>query len=139
MPLDDLVFEASFAAGPRAAAAARSAVVAAIDGHVDSRLLAAAELVVSELVTNSVEHAGLDAGEALRVAAAVSDSLLRLEVHNRGATGTIALGEPDLERGGGFGLYLVDELTHAWGVSRSDHTVVWAEVICGPPHAATPP
>jgi hypothetical protein len=52
-----------FAAVPEAARAARLAVVDALTGHVDGRVLADAELVVSELVSNSVRHAGLDAGE----------------------------------------------------------------------------
>jgi len=133
------VFDASFGAVPEAAAAARSAVVNALRGRVDDRALTDAALVVSELVTNSVQHAGLDAGDVVRVGAAVDDSLVRLEVHNRDATGTIAVGEPDFERGVGFGLYLVDALAHAWGVSRDDHTIVWVEFLCGLPHAATPP
>jgi anti-sigma regulatory factor (Ser/Thr protein kinase) len=120
-----------FAAVPEAAPAARSAVVDALKGHVDSRVLADAELLVSELVTNSVQHAGLTAGDLVRVAAAVSDGVVRLEVDNPGSTGTIAAREPDL-KGGGFGLVLVEALAHAWGVSRDDHTRVWAELVRSP-------
>jgi anti-sigma regulatory factor (Ser/Thr protein kinase) len=120
-----------FAAGPEAAGAARSAVVHALKGHVDARVLADAELLVSELVTNSVQHAGLAADELVRVGAAVGDGVLRLEVDDSGRTGTIAAREPDLERGG-FGLWLVDALAHAWGVSREGRTRVWAELVCRP-------
>jgi two-component sensor histidine kinase len=85
--------------------------------------------VVSELVTNSIQHAGLGADDVVRVGASVGDSVLRLAVGNRGCAGTIAMAKPDLDRGAGFGLYLVDALVHTWGVSRDADTVVWAEFV----------
>ena len=94
-------------------------------------MLADAELLVSELVTNSVQHAGLTADDFLRVGAAVGDGVLRLEVDNPGSIGSIAARERDVE-GGGFGLVLVEALAHAWGVSRDDHTCVWAELVWSP-------
>jgi serine/threonine-protein kinase RsbW len=116
---------------PDAARAARLAVVDALTGHVDGRVLADAELVASELVSNSVRHAGLDAGELVRVGLGVSDGVVRLEVENPGTTGTIAARDlhPD---GGGFGLRLVEALSHAWGVSREGRTRVWVELLCWP-------
>jgi serine/threonine-protein kinase RsbW len=116
---------------PRPATAARSAVAHALTGRVDGRVLADAELVVSELVTNSVQHARLSADDFVRVGAAVSDGVPRLEVDNPGATGTIAARDPDAERGG-FGLRIVEALADAWGVSRKGHTRVWAELACRP-------
>jgi serine/threonine-protein kinase RsbW len=101
----------------------------ALTGQVDGRLLADVELVVSELVTNCIQHAGLDADDVVRVGASVGDSVLRLAVGNRGCAGTIAMAKPDLDRGAGFGLYLVDALAHTWGVSRDADTVVWAEFV----------
>ena len=120
------------AAVSEAAPGARSAVVDALTGRVDGRVLADAELLVSELATNSVQHAGLAAGELVRVGAAVSDGVVRLEVDDPGSTGAIAAREPDVERGGGFGLWLVDALAHAWGVSRESRTRVWVELVCRP-------
>jgi anti-sigma regulatory factor (Ser/Thr protein kinase) len=119
------------AAVPEAARAARSAVVDALTGHVDDRVLGDAELLVSELVSNSVRHAGLGAGELVRVGLAVSDGVVRLEVENPGSTGTIAAHEPDPD-GGGFGLLIVEALAHAWGISRDGHTRVWVELLCWP-------
>jgi anti-sigma regulatory factor (Ser/Thr protein kinase) len=116
---------------PAAPTMARSAVVHALTGQVDDRVLADAELVVSELVTNSVQHARLSADEFLRVGAAVSDGVLRLEVHNPGATGTIAACPPDSQLRG-VGLRIVDILADAWGVSREGHTRVWVEFACWP-------
>jgi serine/threonine-protein kinase RsbW len=94
-------------------------------------VLTDAELLVSELVSNSVQHAGLVAGKLVRVGAAVSDGVVRLDVANAGSTGTIVAREPDLDRGG-FGRCLVEALAHAWGVSRDGHTRVWVELVCWP-------
>jgi len=116
---------------PAAATAARSVVVRALTGRVDGHVLADAELVVSELVTNSVQHAGLSADDFVRVGAAVSDGVLRLEVDNPGATGTIARRDPDSEHSG-FGLRIVEALADVWGVSRKGHTRVWVELACWP-------
>jgi len=116
---------------PAAATAARSVVVHALAGRVDGRVLAAAELLVSELVTNSVQHAGLSADDSVRVGAAISDGVLRLEVDSPGAAGTIAAPDPDSERSG-FGLRIVEALAGAWGVSRKAHTRVWVDLACSP-------
>ena len=130
-PAADVCLACVLASVPTAATVARSAVVHALTGRVDGRVLADAELVVSELVTNSVEHAGLSADDFVRVGAAVSDGVLRLEIDNPGAAGTIAARDPDSERDG-FGLRIVETLADAWGVSRKGHTRVWVELPCWP-------
>jgi serine/threonine-protein kinase RsbW len=124
--------DVSLAAVPDAARAARSAVSDAFTGQVDDGVLEDAQLVVVELVTNSVRHAGLTADDIVRVGGEVNDGVLRLEVDNPGCAGTIALQSPDMLRGGGFGLLIVDTIAHAWGVSRGGDTRVWAELICWP-------
>ena len=130
-PAADVCLACVLACVPAAATVARSAVAHALTGRVDGRVLADAELVVSELVTNSVEHAGLSADDFVRVGAAVSDGVLRLEIDNPGAAGTIAARDPDSERSG-FGLRIVETLADAWGVSRKGHTRVWVELACWP-------
>jgi anti-sigma regulatory factor (Ser/Thr protein kinase) len=136
-PAVDVSLACVLACVPLAAPAARSVVVQALTGRVDGRVLADAELVVSELVTNTVQHAGLSADEFVRVGAAVSEGVLRLEIDNPGATGTIAPRHPDSERSG-FGLRIVEALADAWGVSRKGHTRVWVELACWPAtHALT--
>jgi len=126
-----------FAAVPEAARAARVAVVDALSGQVDGRVLADVQLLVSELVSNSVRHAGLNAGESVRVGLAVSDGVVRLEVENPGNTGIIAARDPHPD-GGGFGLRIVEALAHTWGVSRDGHTRVWVEIIRWPATGALP-
>jgi anti-sigma regulatory factor (Ser/Thr protein kinase) len=123
------------AAVPEAASAARSAVADALTGHVERRVLADAELLVSELVTNSIQNAGPAADELVRGGAAVTHGVVRLVVEDPGSTGTIAARDPGAE-GSGFGLHLVDALAHAWGVSRDGATRVWVELVSWPPPRA---
>ena len=130
-PAVDVCLACVLACVPAAPTAARSAVVHALTGRVDGRVLADAELLVSELVTNSVQHAGLSADDFVRVGAAVSDGVLRLEVDNPGAAGTVPPPDPDPERSG-FGLRIVEALADAWGVSRKAHTRVWVDLACSP-------
>jgi anti-sigma regulatory factor (Ser/Thr protein kinase) len=131
-PAADVCLACVLACSPAAATVARSVVVNALTGRVDSRVLADAEVVVSELVTNSVQRAGLSADESVRIGVAVTDRVVRLEVDNPGATGTIVARDPDSGRSG-FGLRIVETLADAWGVSRKGHTRVWVELACWPP------
>jgi anti-sigma regulatory factor (Ser/Thr protein kinase) len=130
-PPPDVCLACVLACVPAAPSVARSTVAHALAGRVDGHVLADAELVVSELVTNSVQHTGLGADDFVRIGAAVTDGVLRLEVDNPGAAGTVAARDPDTERSG-FGLRIVDTLADAWGVSRLGHTRVWAELACRP-------
>jgi anti-sigma regulatory factor (Ser/Thr protein kinase) len=82
-----------------------------------------AELVVSELVTNALEHGQ---GEVeLRVSLA-GDGALRLAVTS-GGEGTPTLLERDPGRIGGVGLHIVDDLADEWGCSPfPGGSTVWA-------------
>jgi hypothetical protein len=53
---------------------------------------------------------------------------VRLEVEDDGRTGSIARRVPDLQKGGGFGLNVVERLSARWGVDRDAGTRVWAEI-----------
>ena len=75
--------------------------------------------------------AGLSADDFVRIGAGVTEGVLRLEVDNPGATGTVAPRGPGTQRSG-FGLRIVDALADAWGVSRNGDTRVWVELACWP-------
>jgi two-component sensor histidine kinase len=120
-------------AAPSAAGAARRAV--ARRGLVGADREAILLLLVSELVSNSIRHAGLGAGERIRLRASrMDDTCAYVEVCDAGRSGrTPAVrtrGAGPLEPGG-LGLVLVDEMADRWGVHcHEDGTCVWFEMAC---------
>jgi len=78
-------------------------------------------LIVSELVTNAIVHAG----SAATVVASQSDGAIRVEVHDHGTDAPMVR---DRDRGpGGLGLRLVASLADAWGWEPNDDgKLVWA-------------
>lgn len=84
-----------------------------------------AEMIVTELVTNAVRHGP---GGPVEIAIEAGGSGVRAEVADPGPG--IHHHEPDPRRTteeGGRGLFLVDALSDAWGLS-DDHSRVWFEV-----------
>jgi anti-sigma regulatory factor (Ser/Thr protein kinase) len=88
------------------------------------------ELVVGELVANSIDHGGVLAGEPIEVGVALQGEVVRVEVTDRGFKGfRPALLRPPSSGTSGRGLVIVDSLAERWGVRRSGRaTVVWAEL-----------
>jgi anti-sigma regulatory factor (Ser/Thr protein kinase) len=122
----------SVAPDPAASGVVRAAVADWAAGNVSRQVIEDVQLLVSELVTNSMRHAGLGAGDVVRVAASLHNGSLRLEVENPGVAGDVATRAPGLDGGGGFGLQLVAALAERWGVVRDSHTCVWAEIASHP-------
>jgi anti-sigma regulatory factor (Ser/Thr protein kinase) len=118
-----------------APAAARLAVERYLCGRVADRVLNVAQLLASELVTNSVRHSGLPDSEYVVVRVHVWRGLCRLEVEDPGGDGVIALRSADQRNGGGMGLNLVELLSDRWGVIRAAHgpTRVWVQLTCRAP------
>jgi anti-sigma regulatory factor (Ser/Thr protein kinase) len=121
--------EIALPTGSGAPGAARMVVAHCLAGLVATRILRDAELLVSELVTNSLEHGELGAGDTLLVRVYLAASTLRLEIENPGTAGVVASRPLARKpRRGGFGLELVDLLAARWGVSRGQATNVWFEM-----------
>jgi anti-sigma regulatory factor (Ser/Thr protein kinase) len=123
-------FQLTVPAGPAAPATARRALTRWLSLRTTNGLLADAPLVVSELVTNSLRHAGLQDTAAVRVSAALESGVLRIEVEDGGTSGAVVRREPNRDRGGGFGLNIIDALALCWGVKRAGGTLVWVELAC---------
>jgi anti-sigma regulatory factor (Ser/Thr protein kinase) len=84
-------------------------------------IVEAAELMVSELATNSVRHAH----SAFELAILLSRSEIRVEVSDHGPGQPVPRSPTPLEQSG-RGLQIVIELSDAWGISPSpDGKVVW--------------
>jgi anti-sigma regulatory factor (Ser/Thr protein kinase) len=101
--------------GPDAPARARHAVRALCTAC----SCTAAELVVSELVTNAVRHSPTQPGEAIELETTLEDDLLRIAVTDRGE-GFTHDGSPPLasQRVGGWGLHMVREISRRWWVEH---------------------
>lgn len=98
--------------------------------HVEA-LEATASLLLSELITNAVLHAGTD----IEVSITLGDGALGLEVAD-GSTRRPRLRRYDLDATTGRGLALVAAMSSAWGVTPTlDGKVVWCELVY---HSSTP-
>ena len=111
---------------PRAPEAARAWLRAI---PMPSELRDDALLILSELVTNSVRHAGLAPHERITVACERWEDMVRLEVHDPGpGIPRRSVGPRDPGRPGGRGLDLVEQLSARWGAERGVGSRVWAEI-----------
>jgi anti-sigma regulatory factor (Ser/Thr protein kinase) len=85
-------------------------------------------LLVSELVTNSIQHSGLSPHDRVRIRADWSGTRLRVDVYDRasaipqGVAGSI---RPPPGAESGWGLYLVDRVASRWGTVPGRH---WFEL-----------
>lgn len=113
--------------GRRAAGVARRSVLsiqAGLPGAIRHRLA----LLLSELVTNAIQHGGAGADETIQVRLASSPERVRVEVFDPGSNG----GPPRdrVEDVGGYGLLLVDRLADGWGRQENDTggSLAWFEL-----------
>lgn len=112
---------------PESATRARKAL-ATLQEDLDPEVYSDLELVLTELVTNSVRHGGSRSEGSIRVRAALSDDRLRIEVTDPGPGFEPGEPHPAADGSGGWGLYLADLLTDRWGVERGGaRTNVWVE------------
>jgi anti-sigma regulatory factor (Ser/Thr protein kinase) len=86
-------------------------------------------LALTEVVTNSVKHARLRPSQLIDVEFALLSSLLRIEVTDDGVGFHQPAPHPDRGSagGGGWGMWLIDQLADRWGVDFSHSTLVWLE------------
>jgi anti-sigma regulatory factor (Ser/Thr protein kinase) len=120
-------------ATPVAASVARHAV-AGIRPYLNPAVADNAELLVSELVTNSVRHAGLPEEASIEFSVRASSEVLMVEVAD-GGLGFDSNGAPrprvvsGVAEPSGWGLFLVDRISDRWGAVQMDgETRVWFEL-----------
>ena len=124
-------FELRLALDGHAPGAARSLVRDCLRARVKACTLDDAQLLVSELVTNSVCYGGTTAADGVVVRVDLTPGMVRLEVEDAGSGGDFGPRTPDPETGGGFGLSFVQSLSERWGVERiaAGGTRVWAQLV----------
>jgi anti-sigma regulatory factor (Ser/Thr protein kinase) len=132
MPAAGPEIELTVAADRAAAGEARHAVARC--GLVGAEQEPTLLLLVSELVSNSVRHAGMDEHEEIRLRARRDRVCAYVEVCDAGRSGHLPekrAQQADPLEPGGLGLVLVDEMADRWGVHRhDDETCVWFELAC---------
>jgi anti-sigma regulatory factor (Ser/Thr protein kinase) len=113
--------------------------------YLDPAVAENAELLVSELVTNSLRHAGLPEDATIEFSVRASQEVLMVEVADggRGFDHTLT----PVPRAGagaapasGWGLFLVDRIADRWGAVQMDgETRVWFELRPGAQSTAPNP
>jgi len=110
----------------RAAGAARRSL-RALEDYVPDNAIDDMNLLVSELVSNSVKHASLSPGEEIHVDAEPTGGAIRVAVTNPGrAELTNKVGHRAAESG--WGLLILTQIASRWGVSTEGSTSVWFEI-----------
>ena len=119
-------FEFALPPGPAAVPEARRALGAV--GHlVEPERFADLRLLVSELVTNSLRHAGF-ADPGTRLELRVDPDMIRVRVSDRGSGFVPQVRIPHVGQRWGWGLLLVDRLADRWGTHPGDPSSVWFEM-----------
>lgn len=119
-----------------AASVARHAV-AGLAPFLQPGVIDNAVLLVSELVTNSVRHAGLPTEACIEFSVRASTEVLMVEVADCGQgfdhTGPIRpRAAAGMDAASGWGLFLVDQIADRWGAVQVDgETRVWFELSPG--------
>jgi anti-sigma regulatory factor (Ser/Thr protein kinase) len=88
-------------------------------------------LLASELMTNCIRHAGLSAGDLVRLHITTRAGRIRISLHDKGRgflPPASVVQAPSLA-GGGRGLLIVSELADDWGVEHAGGgCTVWCEL-----------
>ena len=92
----------------------------------DRGVLSDAQLLVSELVTNSIKHSGCD--DPIRLRVWTRSSGLKVEVADGGYGFDAGSVGPREDAEGGRGLMILEALADRWGVCRDAGTRVWFEL-----------
>lgn len=95
-------------------------------------------VLLSELVTNAVRHAGAGEEETIVVHVAVAPTVLRVEVCDQGPGFQPPIVPRSRPHGGGNGLVLLARMSNDWGVATDDGNCVWFERAVAPPLERAP-
>ena len=118
-------FRLQLSGGALAAGRARREL-SRLRADLDPPLLESVRLLVTELLTNSVRHAGAD---SMELAVKVGSESVRVEIANSGSRFEPVQRDGEVDSDAGWGLFLVDRLSDAWGVvEETGRQRVWFEV-----------
>lgn len=125
------LLEMSLTPRPRAPAEARKGLLTIVEKLPPDRFNDV-RLLVSELVTNSVRHSGLNGGEGRQTIGfrvRQRGQSLRFEVSDPGKGPDRKVRASTEDQVSGWGLQIVDRLSERWGVVRATSgSTVWFEI-----------
>jgi anti-sigma regulatory factor (Ser/Thr protein kinase) len=99
-----------------------------LDGQIPPALQDDVRLLVSELVANSVLHAGVGPDDSLTLVLSVSEERLRIEVHEPDHDFRPSFPAQRESSGSGNGLLIVERVADRWGITREATTCIWFEI-----------
>ena len=114
-------------AEPRAPALARRALDP-LAPDIGEDALDRLQLLVTELVTNSLRHGSLRDEDLILLDVYLNGETVYTEVHDDGVGFTPAAPNLDPVRASGWGLWLLDHLTTRWGIENQAGTTAWFEM-----------
>jgi anti-sigma regulatory factor (Ser/Thr protein kinase) len=122
----------------RGAPAAARRALERLSAWVPDDALNAARLAITEVVTNSVQHAGARAGDVVKLTLSLTGDVLMVSVIDSGPgfRPPAGLTSPDADATSGRGLPILDRLAERWGVEpeigRVWFEIALSKVISGP-------
>jgi anti-sigma regulatory factor (Ser/Thr protein kinase) len=87
-----------------------------------------ARLLVSELVTNSLQHSGISEGGVVQLRIRLLAHSLRVEVADAGKGFEPRVRIPGQSQAHGRGMFVVDRVADRWGTVPNGGILVWAEL-----------
>jgi anti-sigma regulatory factor (Ser/Thr protein kinase) len=127
---DAKIVSFSVPGGKRAAGVARRSVLSSKAG-LPTTIRYRLALLLSELVTNAIQHGGAGPHETIQVRLSSTPQRVRVEVHDPGTTAPRPRNRREEETG--YGLLLVDRLADGWGREEAGGggSVAWFELDLG--------
>ena len=97
-------------------------------GHLGKDIESTGSLLVSEMVTNAVQHGPAETSSTIALHCALVGERLQVEIGDDG-TGFVPPERTERQdAGSGWGLHLIDSLATTWGVDSGRPTRVWFEL-----------
>ena len=126
------------AGGDKAAGHARRVLAERLSAAIPATVLGDLQLLVTEIVANSVRHGGVGEDGEIDLRVDVRDNRVRVEMRDTGVQADPKLRAPDLGGGGGFGMLLVSRMSERLGVDHEPNVVMWFELALAPVDAPAP-
>ena len=104
------------AGGDKAPGHARRVLAERLSANLPADVLGDLQLLVTEIVANSVRHGGVGEDGEIDLRVRIGDDRVRAELRDTGIQEDPRLRTPDLGGGGGFGMVLVARMAERWGV-----------------------